>query len=206
MMKLSAKWEFIESSLEFLTDLEIDKQSSAMTLGVLGETLMLFLVCRWKALSEFHREEIVDIAIERIVARIVQFKDRGRGSFRGWCLTILRRTAINWFRKQDRKGWEPEEQLNDREWATRAWLEQSESERGNESEIDRCLLKLDRTTLDVLRLRAEGLPYKEIAIKLLLSSDANARKIFERGKKELDACIRETDSANCVEQISAGET
>ncbi len=187
-MRLSAKWEFIESTRP--DDPNEDRADAFFIF--LGEALVLLLRRIWSGLSDADAEDIAEKSIERIAKRIASFEDRGHGSFRKWCITIAKRTAINWFRDQERRGHPRTVQIDDRILETKTWIHSDDSIPRADDAIERCLLQLDPTTIQILRMHAlDEMGFAAIALEIGLT-DAAARKRYQRGKDQLAACLQES--------------
>ena len=184
-MQLSAKWEFIEA----IRPSQPNPILPDSLYIVLGEVLVLLLTKSWNGISDADAEEITEQSIERIAKRIDAFEDRGRGSFRKWCITIAKRTAINWFRDQERRGHPRTVQMDEQFLETRTWLNRDDDIPRQDDAIERCLLQLDPTTLQIMRMHAiDEIGFAAIALEIGLAA-ATARKRYQRGKDQLAECL-----------------
>jgi RNA polymerase sigma factor (sigma-70 family) len=204
-MKLSTKWEFIESVKPDSSD-ATELECPDVLFVALGECFVPFLRRLWPGLSEADAEEITDKIVDRISTRLASFHDKGKGSFRKWCLTIARRTAINWFRDQARQGRPRSVSLDGAFWEKREWTRSIEEEGEHDSLLDRCLMRLDPVTLTIMRMHAvDELTFAAIAKEVGMNA-STARKRFQRGREELSECLGElVPSEKAMEEIGGGE-
>jgi len=190
-VKLPTGWEFIEANRLDLERSEQNSELHGLVVLALGGCLWQSLLVKWDRLGDDDADHIAEKAIERICMKLSQFVDNGKGTFRSWCVTILRNTAKNWFRDQSRKNPDGVRQLiiSPESWSQREWIGRRADSIPREDEAILMLQHLDDDTKQILQMHSvEGLSFRQIGESLGIKEDT-VRQRFFRKRKEIEAFL-----------------
>lgn len=175
-------WERIEATVELLRATGADGRVPSSFYTDMATALMRH--ARRAGLQSADAEDVAAELLQKIILKLHQFENRGRGSFRAWCLQLAVNFLKNWYRDL------PKERTVDESVWVATPSESAPLESAPSSlcqKVWAAYSELSEEEQKIVKWRViDGLQFAEIGKRLGIPTDT-ARQKFHRAKKKLES-------------------